>query len=323
MENSVASKWPVKPENTLILGCALYYVVMAVIAPGFFTINNSWNLLYNLIPLLIVAIGQTYVMLGAGIDLSVTAIIAVASIAGGYSLSENSAFIEPVWLRIMVSIALMLLAGAIIGLINGVAVAKLGMPAFMVTLTTMMLFSGSAIWLTQSQNVYMLPEAFVNMPYSNILWIPYPLLIGLMVVGIAWFLLDKTIYGEWLPAVGMNQKAAEISGVNISRTIIWSYIICGICAATASVLYTARLETGSPVMGQHILLDVIGAVVIGGTSLLGGVGKIQWTIIGAVFMTLLDNSLNLIGLSYFVIMMVKGLVILLAALMNLLNARKN
>lgn len=312
-----------KSDNTVAYLCVLYYAVMVFVAPGFFTVNNSWNILFNLLPLLIVAIGQTYVMLGAGIDLSVTSIVAMASIVGGYCLSDMTAFVEPIWLRILVSVAAMLLVGGLIGLINGIAVAKLSMPAFMVTLTTMMLFSGSAIWLTKSQNIYLLPEAFVNLPYSGFLFVPYPLLIGLLVVGIAYFLLNKTLYGEWLLSVGMNSKAAEISGVKVRQTTIWSYVFCGCCASVASILYTARLETGSPVMGQHILLDVIGAVVIGGTSLFGGVGKVQWTIIGAIFMTLLDNSLNLIGLSYFLIMIVKGLVILLAALINLLKARKN
>jgi len=302
--------------------CLLYYVVMVFLAPGFFTVHNSWNLLFNLIPLLILAVGQTFVMLGAGIDLSVTSIIAMTSIVGGYCLSDMTAFVEPVGLRILVGLGAMLLVGGCIGWINGMAVTKLGMPAFMVTLTTMMLFSGGAIWSTQSQNIYRLPESFVNIPYNSIMFLPYPLLIGLAVVGIAYFVLHKTVYGEWLLAAGMNLRVARISGVKVHRTLIWSYIFCGCCAAVASVLYTARLETASPVMGQHMLLDVIGAVVIGGTSLFGGIGKVQWTIVGAVFMTLLDNSLNLMGLSYFLIMIVKGLVILLAALVNLIKTSK-
>ncbi|PCJ96287.1 MAG: hypothetical protein COA50_07520 [Flavobacteriaceae bacterium] len=322
MIESTANKLLGKSENTTVYVCVLYYFIMAIFVPGFFTIHNSWNLLFNLLPLLIVAIGQTYVMLGAGIDLSVTSIVAMTSIIGGYCLSDITAFIEPVWLRIVFSLGAMLLTGALIGLINGVSVAKLGMPAFMVTLTTMMLFSGTAIWLTRSQNSYMLPESFVNMPYTSLWFIPLPLLIGLVVVGIAYFLLNNTLYGEWLPSVGMNSKTAAISGVKVQSTTIWSYIICGCCAAVASILYTARLETGSPVMGQHILLDVIGSVVIGGTSLFGGVGKIQWTVIGAVFIIMLDNSLNLMGMSYFLIMIIKGLVILLAAMMNLLKEGK-
>ena len=301
----------------MLWACLLYYTLMAIIAPGFFSANNTWNIFFNLLPLLILAVGQTFVMIGAGIDLSITSIIAMTSIAGGYWMSELTALVEPIGLRIATGILVMIFTGGFIGLINGFAVTRLGMPPFIVTLTTMMLFSGTAIWLTRSQNLYLLPEPFVNIPYSHLLGIPLPFFIGIIVLAITYFILNKTLIGEWLYATGMNQKTAHISGVNVSKTITFSYIISGCCAAISSILYTARLETGSPVMGQNILLDVIGAVVIGGTSLFGGIGKIQWTILGAVFMTLLDNSLNLIGLSFFLIMIIKGVVILFAAILNI------
>ncbi len=306
--------------NTILYLCIAYYLLMCFLAPGFFSVNNSWNLLFNLLPLLIVAIGQTYVMLTAGIDLSVTSIIALTSVAGGYIMSADTGLAMKTPILIFAGIFSMLVIGIFIGWINGVAVTKFGMPAFMVTLTSMIFFSGLAIWLTQSQNIYNLPEIFVNMPYTSF-GIPIPAIIGIGVVLIAYIILNKTLPGRWIYAVGHNAKTARISGVKVHQTIIFAYIFSGLCAAIASVLYTARLETGSPVMGQSILLDVIGAVVIGGTSLFGGKGKIQWTILGAVFITLLDNSLNLIGFSYFLIMIFKGAVILLAAVLNVLKER--
>ena len=294
---------------------------MCFLAPGFFSVNNSWNLLFNLLPLLIAAIGQTYVMLTAGIDLSVTSVIATTSVIGGYVMSEDSGLGLGAGGAVLSGILLMIVAGGVIGLLNGLAVATLSMPAFMVTLTSMMFFSGFAIWLTQSQNIYNLPEVFVNMPYTAVLGVPIPLIIGLFVVILAYLLLNRTLQGEWIYAVGLNPKTSQISGVKVSQTIIFVYVFSGICASIASILYTARLETGSPVMGQNILLDVIGAVVIGGTSLFGGKGRILWTLYGALFITLLDNSLNLIGLSYFLIMIVKGAVILLAAILNVWKER--
>lgn len=302
--------------NTIFYLCIGYYVVMCFVAPGFFSLNNSWNLLFNLLPLLIAAIGQTCVMLTAGIDLSVTAIIATTSVIGGYIMSEDSGLGLGPTQAILSGTLAMVLAGGLIGLLNGLATAVLAMPAFMVTLTSMMFFSGFAIWLTQSQNIYNLPEAFVNMPYTSLAGIPIPLAIGLVVVALVYLLLNRTLLGEWIYAVGLNPRASRISGVKVRKTVISVYILSGICAAITSVLYMARLETGSPVMGQNVLLDVIGAVVIGGTSLFGGKGKILWTLYGALFITLLDNSLNLIGLSYFLIMIVKGAVILSAAIMN-------
>lgn len=309
-------------KHLILYLCLAYYVLMIFVAPGFFTVHNSWSLLFNLLPLLIVSVGQTLVMLTAGIDLSVTSVVALSSVVGGYVMSSDYSSLSPFW-AITLSISAMLLSGLLVGLANGLAVVRLGMPPFMVTLTTMIFFSGLAIWFTTSQNIYNLPEAFVNLPYQRWLGLPAPLCIGGAVVGLAYYVLNRTLMGQWLYAVGLNQKAARISGVNVSSTLLFAYAVSGVCAATASVLYTARLETGSPVMGQHILLDVIGAVVIGGTSLFGGKGKIWWTVYGVLFIVLLDNSLNLIGLSYFLIMIVKGSVILLAAVAYVRQERSN
>jgi ribose transport system permease protein len=210
----------------------------------------------------------------------------------------------------------MLASGALVGLLNGISIVRLRMPAFMVTLISMIFFSGLAIWITQSQNIYNLPEAFVNMPYTFFLGLPLPAYLGIALLLLAYVLLNRSLWGKWIYAAGLNPKVAAISGVKVGKTIIAVYVFSGICASLSSILYTARLETGSPVMGQSLLLDIIGAVVIGGTSLYGGKGRISWTIFGVFFIVMLDNSLNLIGLSYFLIMMVKGLVILLAAMIN-------
>ena len=142
------------------------------------------------------------------------------------------------------------------------------------------------------------------------------LLVASTLAGFAEFMLARSLFGRWLHAVGYNARAAFVSGVPVDRVITGAYVVSGVLAAAASVLYTARLETASPVLGQRMLLDVLGATVIGGTSLFGGKGKVVWTLFGALFLTLLDNGLNLIGLSHFSIMMVKGAVIVLAALLD-------
>ncbi len=309
-------------SDSILWLCLGYYILMALITPGFFTLNNSWNLLYNFLPLMIIAIGQTFVMLTAGIDLSVTAIVAVASVVGGYAMSADSSLFASPGLSILIGVVSMLLVGVVIGLFNGLAVAILKMPAFMVTLTSMLFFSGLAVWLTQSQNIYNLPDALVTFPYTRFLGLPLPAYVGLLVIISTYYLLNKTIYGEWIYAVGVNPRTAVVSGIRLNRTLILVYVLSGICAAVGALLYTARLETGSPVMGQNILLDVIGAVVIGGTSLFGGKGKIEWTAAGALLMTMLDNSLNLLGLSFFLIMIFKGAIILLTTLLNAAREQK-
>ncbi len=311
-----------KSPNIILYLCLVYYLAAALVTPGFFTVNNTWNLLYNLMPLLIVAVGQMLVILTAGIDLSVTAIIAVTSVVGGYIMSADYSPVDSSSLAIALGILGMVITGGIIGLINGISVAKLKMPAFMVTLTGLMFFGGFAVWLTKSQNIYNLPAGLVDMPYTSFLGLPLPIWTGLLVLGLIYLVLNKSLLGEWIYAVGVNPKTSRISGVNVDLTIIMVYMLSGVTAAIGSVLYTARLETGSPVMGQNLLLDVIGAVVIGGTSLFGGKGLLQWTVAGAFFMAMLDNSLNLAGLSYFLIMIVKGVIILSAAMLNVWGERK-
>jgi ribose/xylose/arabinose/galactoside ABC-type transport system permease subunit len=134
-------------------------------------------------------------------------------------------------------------------------------------------------------------------------------------------LLTRSLFGRRLYALGMNPRTAAVSGVPVDRIRILAYAACGTCAAVGSILYTARLQTGSPVLGQRILLDVVGAAVIGGTSLFGGRGQVPTTLLGVLFICLIDNSLNMMGLSNFAVMMVKGGVILTAALVDAVRSK--
>lgn len=137
----------------------------------------------------------------------------------------------------------------------------------------------------------------------------------------AHWMLSRSLWGRWLYAVGHNPRASLISGVPVNGVIVSAYVISGLLAAVASVLYTGQAESGSPVLAQRLLLDIVGATVIGGTSLFGGKGKILWTLFGVLFLKLIDNSLNLLDLTYFSIMMVKGAVILFAAFMEAVRSK--
>jgi ribose/xylose/arabinose/galactoside ABC-type transport system permease subunit len=299
------------PQSIAALLCLLWFLASLPFTPGLLSTENISNIFSNLLPLLIVATGQTLVLITGGIDLSVTSVMALSSVTGAMVMSGGEARMT------IVGAGVMLLVGAIVGWCNGAAITKLQMPPFIVTLTAMMFFSGLAIWLTKSKTIYGMPSAFNAIGKSA--W--SALLVTALLVSAAHILLRHSLLGRWLYAVGLNVKAARISGVPVERTTLWAYVISGLCAAVAAILYTGRLETGSPVLGQRLLLDVIGAAVIGGTSLFGGRGKIVWTLYGVLFLTLIDNSLNLAGHSHFTIMMVKGSVILLAALLDVLRAR--
>ncbi|MDX1963232.1 MAG: ABC transporter permease [Pirellulales bacterium] len=297
--------------------CASYALGMAIAVPGFGSPENAANIASALLPLLVVAAGQTLVLITGGIDLSVTSIIAVVSVAGAGLLTAD----QGPWTNysggIPAAIMVMLILGASLGLLNGLCVAILQMPAFMVTLTSMMFWSGLTIWLTHSKSIAGLPPGFLILGQN--LYVAAAIA-GAVCLGTQ-FMLTRTLWGRRLRAVGYNAATARVSGVPVEGTIILAYAASGLCAAVGAILITAQLETGSPVQWKENLLDVIGATVIGGTSLFGGRGSIAWTFSGVLLLALIDNSLNLLNLSYFMIMIIKGGVILLAALVDVWRTR--
>jgi ribose/xylose/arabinose/galactoside ABC-type transport system permease subunit len=290
---------------------------MAWLAPGFATPENFANVLLAMLPLLIVASGQTVVLVTAGIDLSVTSIVALTSVAGAAVCTSDGGWLAGNIAAVPVAILLMLAIGAIVGGINGSCVATLKMPPFMVTLTTMIFISGLAIWLTQSRSISGLPSGFLILGKN--IWVALGIAIAIALS--VEMLLSRTLLGLAWRAIGSNPQTARVSGVHVTRSIVLAYVTSGICAAIASILITAQLESGSPSQWENNLLDVIGATVIGGTSLFGGRGSVWWTAGGVLLLSLIDNSLNLLNLSHFTIMITKGSVILLAAYLDTLRHR--
>jgi ribose/xylose/arabinose/galactoside ABC-type transport system permease subunit len=219
----------------------------------------------------------------------------------------------------------MIAVGLMVGAINGLSVVNLNMPSFIVTLATRMFFAGAAIWYvtfhSTSSSIADLPQAFAGFSTGSVAGVPYTLIVAAAIGIGAHILLSRTQFGRWVYAVGANPNAARISGIPVARTIILTFLISGFCASIASTMYTSRMQTGSPITGENILLDVIGAVVIGGTSLFGGKGKIIWTVFGVLFLLLIDTSMKLLGASLFAIYIIKGGVILAAAMIDTLRHR--
>jgi ribose/xylose/arabinose/galactoside ABC-type transport system permease subunit len=337
-----------------------YFVVMAGFFPDLASARNLSNQLANVWPLFAVAIGQTFVITIAGIDLSQGAIMGFVSVVGalvmataadqlllggspvwGVLLSESGGVLATSPYAVPVAIFVMLVVGTLIGLFNGIFVALFRMPAFMVTLVSLIFFASAAIWLTQSQNIVNLPPAFTRLGAGDLVsfyfgekveatikrrdilpFVTYPMAIALALAIFAEVLLRRTVFGRYVYAVGTNARAALISGVPVRRVIVLVFMFSGFCAAVASVLYSARLEGGRPTIGAGAaLLDIIGATVIGGTSLSGGKGRVTWTLIGVVFFVLLGNTLNYMGLSAFHIDVVKGAIILVAAALDVARNR--
>lgn len=308
--------------DTWVLALAVvYFLALLPVAPDLANPENLQLILSNMLPLLVVALGQMFVLITSGIDLSVTSTIALTSVAGAGTMVWPALGLTGTAAMLAGAVAMLLIAGAV-GATNGLAITRLSMPPFMVTLATMMFFSGGAIWATRSNGIPGLPEALATVSQEGFGFVPYALmLVAPFVVG-AHVLLTKSVFGRRLFAVGRNAKAARVSGVPVARTVFTAYVLCAAFAAVGAFLYTGRLETGSPVLGQRIFLDVIGAAVIGGVSLFGGKGSVAGVIYGVLFITLVDNSLNILGFSSFVVLMAKGTVILLAALFDAMRARK-
>jgi ribose/xylose/arabinose/galactoside ABC-type transport system permease subunit len=189
-----------------------------------------------------------------------------------------------------------------------------------------MFFSGSAIWYTavhtdSGSSIGSLPSAFLALGYGTVFGIPYAALITLILAAGVHLALTRSVFGRWLFAVGLNPQAAAISGVPVRRVIIWTFVLSGLFSAIAAIIYTARLEAGTPILGQRILLDVIGAAVIGGVSLFGGTGKVIGVFFGVLFLSVVDNGLQLLGLSLSSVYAIKGGVILFAAVTDALRHR--
>jgi ribose/xylose/arabinose/galactoside ABC-type transport system permease subunit len=292
--------------------CGAYVLALAPFVPGLVSAPNLGDVFSNVLPLLAVAIGQTLVLLTGGIDLSVTAIVALASVTGAWVMTESGGLLPG---NAAAGVLAMIAVGGLVGLVNGVAVARLRMPPFLATLAVMTFASGLAVWSTRSQGISGLPASF-RVLGGALGPLPLSLVAVLPLTVAAHLALTRTVIGRWLYAVGGNARAARVSGVPVERVLLLAYAACGACAGLAAVLYTARLETGSPVLGQRIFLDVIGGAVIGGTSLFGGRGTVRGTAFGVLLITLVDNSLNLLGLSSFTVLMVKGGVILAAAVLD-------
>lgn len=265
--------------------------------------------------LAVLAIGQSLVMISGGIDLSLPAVISACSVAGAATLGalEPSASGNG---GVALALVGMLALGLLIGLLQGLAVAYLKMPPLLVSLSMLMLVGGVTLWATQS-NRYAMPESFTKIWYGRPVGIPVPLFVVGALAYAAHYTLQRTLLGRRLFAIGENVVVARIAGLPVERTVASCYAASGGCAALAGAFYSARLHTASPDLVENdVLLDCIAAAVIGGVSLFGGRGRIPGVLAGALFIALVGNGLNLLGLRYWHVLMVKGLMILLAVALD-------
>jgi len=296
----------------------LLIVIMAASQPAFLTQPNIINILKQASIIGILAVGMTLVMITGGIDLSVGSVLAVACMAAAYATTADQAW--PVWAAFVAGIG----TGALFGAFNGFGVAYIGFAPFIVTMATLSAARGVALVSTNNQPIFNLTRDFINV--SNSLHFGLPSLIYYFagVAILAYILSTKTVFGKWIYAVGGNEAAARLSGINVKQVKLIIYTIMGALSGLTGVLMASRITSGNPVVGNGYELDAIAACVIGGISLSGGTGSIVGTVLGVLILGVISNGFDILGISSNYQMIMKGVVILLAVYIDIrARARKS
>ncbi|ELU8557254.1 ribose ABC transporter permease [Vibrio cholerae] len=306
----LSKEWLIEQKSLIAL--LFLVVIVSFLNPNFFTVDNLLNILRQTSVNAIIAVGMTLVILTAGIDLSVGSVLALC---GAFA-----ATLVAMEVPVLVAVPTALLAGAALGAISGIIIAKGKVQAFIATLVTMTLLRGVTMVYTDGRPISTgftdTADTFAWFGTGYALGIPVPVWLMVVVFAGAWYLLNHTRFGRYVYAVGGNESATRLSGINVDRVKIGVYAICGLLAALAGIIVTSRLSSAQPTAGMGYELDAIAAVVLGGTSLMGGKGRIMGTLIGALIIGFLNNALNLLDVSSYYQMIAKAVVILLAVLVD-------
>lgn len=273
---------------------------LALATDAFFTQSNLSNVIRQNAFTAILAAGMSLVILTGGIDLSVGSVVGLAGVLSADALLRTGS--------LPAGIATGLLVGLAVGTVNGLAVTKLRVPPFIVTLAMMLVVRGAAYKYTNARTISGLPSSFAAISQGAL-----SAAVMAAVFALAWLVLMRTPFGRHVYATGGNPEAAWLAGIRVNRVLLAVYALCGLCAGLAGVLVASRLNAGYPKAGEFYELDAVTAVVVGGTSLFGGRGSIWGTLAGAFFIGILNNGLNLFHVETYDQLMVKGVVLLAAA----------
>ena len=301
------------PQFLIVVAVVAECVIFAVLSPSFLTVDNFVNVALQIAIYGILAVGMTLVIITGGIDLSVGSVVALAGVATA-SLMEKLAG-QP-----SVGVTLAIVLGIVLGLISGgfagLMVTRLRVPPFIVTLALMTIERGLAFILTGGFSIGNLPLGFGFLGRGHLGPVPVPVLTMALVFAAGYLLLSKSRSGRYIYAIGGNEEASRLSGINTKTVVHGVYLLNGGLAGLAGITLASRLGAGVPNSGLQYELDVIAAVVVGGTSLMGGVGSVMGTFWGTVFIGILNNGLNLANVDPYTQKVALGVVILLAVLLD-------
>ena len=295
-------------EMGILLPFLAICVVTAIINPVFLYKANLVEIARSISFTVIMGVGMTFVMIGAGIDLSIGSVLALTGIVSGKILQAGL----PIWLAIICGMCV----GVIVGAVNGFVISKYKIPPMIATLGMMYIVRGVVYVMTKGQPIYPFPDAFNQIGQGYFLGLPYSVYIATVVLILGNFILKRTTFGRSVMAVGGNVETARISGILVKKTTVLMYIVCSVFATITGILMTARLSSAQVNAGTDSALTVIAAVIIGGTSIIGGSGSVWGTLIGTGIMTVLSYAMVLTRVSVYWQQIVVGVTIVLAVIID-------
>ncbi|MEO6285631.1 MAG: ABC transporter permease [Dyadobacter sp.] len=309
MNTNTTSRFTNLGQYGIYLAFAIICLVLALSTPRFFTVPNLMIIGTQVSINALLAFGVTFVIITGGIDLSLGSMVAVAGVVAAL-------FAHPDTYPLIVPLLAAITAGLLFGAFNGLVITKSKVPPFIVTLGTMTIGRGLALILSKGRPISNLSDSFNFIGGGNIFGIPFPIIILVIAFIVCSVILNKTILGRYMYAVGGNEQAARASGIRVSSVKMWVYTLCGILSALGGILLTSRITTGQPNSGAGFELDAIAAAIIGGTSTSGGTGTMAGTLIGALLIGVISNSLDLLNVTSYYQQVVMGVIIIGAVVLD-------
>jgi ribose/xylose/arabinose/galactoside ABC-type transport system permease subunit len=302
-------------ETGLILVLILLGIILSFSTPAFFTGENFLNILKQVTLVTIVACGQTFVLTSGGIDLSVGGILGLSSIIMAWTATHG--------LPTAGAVAVCLVFGTFVGLVNGILITRLKLPPFIITLGMASITKGFVLVITKGYSIMMNSDSIIIVLGQNS-WGIFPIMVIFLpvVVVISHWFYNYTIFGNRVKAIGGNETAARLSGINISKNKILTYALCGLLCGLAGLIITGRLNSGNPNAGNNFDMNSIAAVIVGGTALSGGSGTIIGTMLGALLMGVISNGLVLLGVNMYWQTVATGAIIILVCSLDAFSQRK-
>ncbi|WAJ72008.1 ABC transporter permease [Catenovulum adriaticum] len=308
-ENLAKQKW-----LPIALATFLMSIVLSFVSPVFLTLTNFESVLVQASVTAIMSIGMTFIIILAGIDISVGAILFFVSSLFAQTLNQTGS----VWLAFSAA----LLSGCVLGLVNGLLIVRFKVTPLITTLATYTIYRGLALHLTGAQNIPV-PREMGWMGNGNVFGIPVPIIFMLLFLLVGIYLLMHTRFGLYCKAIGSSAQSATESGLPINKVNLLAYCLGGICAATAALILIARVGGLQSGIGIGLEFTVIAAVILGGTKLSGGSGSVAGSVIGAIFLVLIDNGLNLFNASPYIYDIVRGVVLIIAVFVDRVSVLKS